>query len=392
LIEATATARHFLGVPTDVFLREYWQRKPLLVRQAFPGFEAPLAPEDLAGIACEPGVLARLIEHDRKKDAWKVRTGPFAESLFPKLGKKDWTLLVQDMDKWDADVGALLARFGFIPRWRIDDIMVSFAAPGGSVGAHVDQYDVFLLQAQGRRRWQIDDRDDAPRAFRDDVELKLLREFRPTHDWVLEPGDMLYLPPGVPHHGVAVDACLTFSVGMRAPAHAELLSEWADDLLQKLPEEQRYVDPGLSAPKDANEIGADAADRVLAIFREHVPATQADAAEFLGRFITGYRNAVDIAPPPKPATFAQVEAKLAKGAVLGAHPFARWAWHRDGDRGVLHVAGESFATTPALAARLATSAPLSGAEIASMGAQGRALLQALLARGYLVAGPVPRKR
>jgi 50S ribosomal protein L16 3-hydroxylase len=392
MFEATATSKDFLGVPTDVFLRDYWQRKPLLIRQAFPKFVAPLAPEDLAGIACEPGVLARLIEHDRKKDAWKVRTGPFAEALFPKLGKSDWTLLVQDMDKWDADVAALLARFDFLPRWRIDDVMVSFAAPGGSVGAHVDQYDVFLLQALGRRRWQIDADPDAPREFRDDVELKLLREFHPGHEWVLVPGDMLYLPPGVPHHGIAEDACLTFSVGMRAPAHAELLSAWADEALQRLPDTLRYQDAGMAAPADPGEIDATAAARVLDVFRLHAPATEAEAAEFFGRFITSYRNAVDIAPPPKPPTAAQLEAKLEKGAILASHPFARWAWHRHGSRALLHVAGESFEATPALASRLAAATPLGVADFRQLDRPGRALLQTLVEQGYLVLGSAPRKR
>ena len=392
MIEATATSKHFLGMPTEDFLRDYGQRKPLLIRQAFPKFTAPLTPEDLAGIACEPGVLARLIEHDKKKDAWRVRTGPFAESLFPKLGKKDWTLLVQDMDKWDSDVGALLARFDFLPRWRIDDIMISFAAPGGSVGAHVDQYDVFLLQGQGRRRWQVDVDPDAPREFREDVELKLLREFTPSHEWVLEPGDMLYLPPGVPHHGIAEDACLTLSVGMRAPSHAEVLSAWADEALQRLPDTLRYQDAGMDAPADPGEIDATAAARVLDVFRLHAPGSEAEAAEFFGRFITAYRNAVDIAPPPRPPTAAQLEAKLEKGALLAPHTFARWAWHRHGSRAFVYVAGEAFETTHALASRLAAAATLGIADFRLLDLAGRALLQSLVERGYLVLGPAPRKR
>jgi 50S ribosomal protein L16 3-hydroxylase len=205
---------------------------------------------------------------------------------------------------------------------------------------------------------------------------------------VLEPGDMLYLPPGVPHHGVAVDACLTFSVGMRAPAHSELLSEWADDLLQRLPEERRYVDAGLAAPKDANEIGADAADRVLAIFDAHVPKSRVDAAAFLGRFITGYRNAVDIAPPPKPPTARKVDEQLAKGALLNPHPFARWAWSGD----LLHVQGESFAVGATGASRLAQARPLDAAAVAGLDAATRAVLGHLVERGYLVLGPAPRKR
>ena len=217
-IEVRAGRHRPLGMAPARFLRDYWQKRPVLIRGAFPGFVTPIEPEDLAGLACEELALSRLIQHDRARDAWRVRTGPFPEELFPTLGDRDWTLLVQDVDKWDADVAALLPHFDFIPRWRIDDIMVSFAATGGSVGAHTDQYDVFLLQAQGRRRWLIDAGPDPRLDFRDDVDIKLLREFTPSHDWVLEPGDMLYLPPGVPHHGIAEDPCLTFSVGMRAPS------------------------------------------------------------------------------------------------------------------------------------------------------------------------------
>ena len=222
-----------LGMPAATFLRDYWQKRPLLIRGAFPDFETPVQPEDLAGLACEEGALSRLITHDRATDGWSVRTGPFQEEEFPGMPDHDWTLLVQDVDKWDADVRALISHFDFLPRWRMDDVMISFAATGGSVGAHVDQYDVFLLQAYGHRRWQIDASESIkgkrpPLDFRDDVELKLLRRFKPTHDWVLAPGDMLYLPPNVPHNGVAEDPCLTFSFGMRAPASAELISDYLD--------------------------------------------------------------------------------------------------------------------------------------------------------------------
>jgi 50S ribosomal protein L16 3-hydroxylase len=193
VLEIDAGRRPPLGMPPALFLRDYWQKRPLLIRNAFPGFVSPIEPGDLAGLACEEAALSRLITHDRERDGWQVRHGPFDEADFPDMPDHDWTLLVQDVDKWDADVAAILGAFAFLPRWRIDDVMVSFAAPGGSVGAHVDQYDVFLLQAQGRRRWQVDaslalGRGAPPVEFRNDVELKLLREFTPTHEWVLEPG------------------------------------------------------------------------------------------------------------------------------------------------------------------------------------------------------------
>ena len=252
MIEVNATAKHFLGMPAAKFLQEYWQKKPLLIRSAFPDFVSPIEPEDLAGLACEEMALSRIVAHDRERDAWTLRTGPFTEEEFPGMPDHDWTLLVQDVDKWDVDVRGILGHFEFLPRWRIDDVMVSFAATGGSVGAHVDQYDVFLLQAQGHRHWQIDANPNPPTSFRDDVELKLLREFTPSHDWVLGPGDMLYLPPGVPHHGVAEDACLTFSIGMRAPSAAELLGDFVYTLAADADEALRYRDPDLAPAGDPN--------------------------------------------------------------------------------------------------------------------------------------------
>ncbi len=254
--------QHFLGMPVEVFLRDYWQKKPLLIRQAFPGFVPPLSPEDLAGLACEEGPLSRIVTYQRKSDDWQLRTGPFTEDEFPELGHHDWTLLVQDMDKWDADVAELLLPFSFLPRWRIDDIMISFAVEGGSVGPHIDQYDVFLVQAMGRRNWQIEHKPRHEPAFRPDADLKLLQEFNATHSWDLEPGDVLYLPPGYAHHGVALDACMTFSVGMRAPSTSEMLVDFAEDLAQTLPEYQRYQDPDLQAAEDPYLIDEHALDRV----------------------------------------------------------------------------------------------------------------------------------
>jgi 50S ribosomal protein L16 3-hydroxylase len=382
MIEVAATAKHFLGMPVANFLRDYWQKRPLLIRQALPNFQAPLTPEDLAGLACEEAALSRLVTYERKKDRWHLRSGPFAEEEFPGLGDKDWTLLVQDVDKWDADVRALLDRFRFLPAWRVDDVMISFAAPGGSVGPHVDQYDVFLLQAHGRRRWQIDADPDAPKAFRPDVELKLLQRFAASHDWVLEPGDMLYLPPGVPHHGEAVDACMTFSVGMRAPSQAELLVDFAEELAMALPEEARYTDSDLQAPDDAFEIDAAADARVDAALTVLQSMDDARKREWFGRFITRYRAAGEIAAPPKAVSFAEVEAALRAGGLLLRHPFARTAWARHGRQARLFVSGESFAMGVTSARLLAASSALDIESLGKLDAAARAALAALTAGGY----------
>ena len=386
MIETTASSRHFLGLPVTEFLRDYWQKKPLLIRQAFPDYQAPLSPEDLAGLACEDAALSRLVTYKRKSDQWQLRTGPFAEAEFPKLGNKDWTLLVQDMDKWDVDVRGLLERFRFLPAWRVDDVMISFATPGGSVGPHVDQYDVFLLQAQGRRRWQIDRDPDAPKAFRADVELKLLQQFTASDEWILSPGDMLYLPPGVPHHGEALDACMTFSIGMRAPSQAELIVDLAEELAASLPEEARYTDPDLVEPRDAFEIDEAAlarVDQAIAALQDLDPARK---REWFGRFITRYRAAGDIAAAPKTPGLPAVEKSLAAGGLLQRHPFVRSAWSRAeakaGAEALLFVNGDAYAMDVRSAHVLASYEALDDAALAKLDPGGRAALAELLKAGH----------
>ncbi|HLS83869.1 MAG TPA: cupin domain-containing protein [Arenimonas sp.] len=391
-IEVEGSARQPLGMPVERFLRDYWQKRPLLIRNAFPGFVSPITPEDLAGLACEEAALSRIVVHHRRGDRWELRYGPFEEAMFPAMPRKDWTLLVQDVDKWDMDVRALLEEFRFLPAWRLDDIMVSFAAPGGSVGAHVDQYDVFLLQAHGHRRWQIDSRPGAPRDFRPDVELKLLREFEPGHDWVLAPGDMLYLPPDVPHHGVAEDACLTISVGMRAPSRAELLADLAEHLAAGLADEDRYADPDLAPPADPFEIDAAALARVRAALAGLASPEPAVLADWFGRFITRYRSAGTIAPPPRPPAFDRVLATLDRGGRLLRHPQARQAWLRQGRRARFFANGQGFGMGIAAARRLAAAEALDAAAVAALDENGREALACLVAQGHYVLRPPPRRR
>lgn len=388
--EVDAHAKPPLGMPPADFLRDYWQKRPLLIRNAFPDFETPVMPEDLAGLACEEGALSRIILHDKANDGWTVRTGPFAEEEFPGMPDHDWTLLVQDVDKWDPDIRALLDHFAFLPRWRIDDVMISFAAPGGSVGAHVDQYDVFLLQAHGHRRWQIDASEamgnGVPSAdFRENVELKLLREFHPTHEWLLGPGDMLYLPPTVPHHGVAEDACLTFSVGMRAPSAGELLGDFVDTLLVDADESVRYRDDDLTPPKDPNEIDAEAMRRAIAglnALRMNDPERLGD---WFGRFMTLYRSVGDSLNPDPPRSRIEVEFDLQQGAILQRHSWTRVAWRRSAERktmATLYVAGQIHALPLADARALAAADMLDGECYAALSTEGQSLVLDLLAQGH----------
>lgn len=383
-IEVDASRRPPLGMPPQLFLRRYWHKRPLLIRNAFPGFVSPIDPDELAGLACEEAALSRLITHDRASDGWSLRNGPFEEDQFPTMPDHDWTLLVQDVDKWDPDVAALLDAFDFLPRWRIDDIMVSFAATGGSVGAHVDQYDVFLLQAHGQRRWQIDVSDNPPLEFREDVELKLLRQFTPTHDWVLGPGDMLYLPPGVPHLGVAQDPCLTFSVGMRAPSSAELIADYLDTLVAEADETIRYRDPDLALPSDRNEIDAAAMGRVVQALNALRMNDPDRLGEWFGRFITTYRSAGQAAAPEQPPSLIQLQFALNQGATLQRHPMTRMAWRRASKGAVLFASGQALPMGVRDARALAAAEQIDGALYQTLGERGREAVLVLLTSGHYV--------
>lgn len=382
--EINAAGKGPLGMAPAVFLRDYWQKRPLLIRNAFPDFVSPVTPEDLAGLACEESALSRIASYDRSSDAWSIRTGPFAEEEFPGMPHHDWTLLVQDVDKWDPDVRALLDDFDFLPRWRMDDIMISFAAPGGSVGAHIDQYDVFLLQGLGHRRWLIDTAPNPDETYLDDVPLRLLKHFKPNHDWVLKPGDMLYLPPGVPHHGIAEDACLTISVGLRAPSSAELLGDFVDSLICDADEAVRYSDPDIVPPKDSHEIDAAAMARAIEALNKLRMNDPERLGDWFGRFISLYRSAGVALDPDPPRSRIEIEFDLQQGAMLQRHPWTRAAWRRSTERktiGKLYVAGQTHALPLADARTLAAAETLDGDTYARLSAQGQSLVLDLLAEG-----------
>ena len=386
-IEVQAKPGLPLGMAPATFLRDYWQKRPLLIRAAFPDFETPVMPEDLAGLACEEGALARIVSHDRATDGWTLRTGPFQEEDFPGMPDHDWTLLVQDVDKWDPEVRALTSYFNFLPRWRMDDVMISFAATGGSVGAHVDQYDVFLLQAHGQRRWQIDASESTKGKrpsleFRPDVELKLLKKFKATHDWVLGPGDMLYLPPNVPHNGVAVNPCLTFSFGMRAPSSAELISDYLDDLVADADESIRFQDPDLKLPEDPNEIDAAAMKRVVAALNALRMNDPDRLGNWFGRFITTYRAAGDILPSQAPPSPEEVQAELENGGVLERHPWARLAWRRATRGASLYCSGLAFQLSIKDAQALAGAEQIDIGLFNKLSNKGRDALMELIIGGH----------
>jgi 50S ribosomal protein L16 3-hydroxylase len=212
------------GISPAKFMSTYWQRKPLLVRQAIPEFKALLSRPALFDLAQQNEVESRLVmgSNDGKR-SWQMHRGPFKRRAIPKLTERDWTLLVQGVDLHDDRLAALMQQFRFVPDARLDDVMISYATEGGGVGPHFDSYDVFLLQAHGQRRWRIGRQKDL--SLVPDMPLKILANFKPEYDWVLEPGDMLYLPPRYAHDGVALGECMTYSVGFRVPQTGDLARE-----------------------------------------------------------------------------------------------------------------------------------------------------------------------
>ncbi|WP_444757839.1 ribosomal protein uL16 3-hydroxylase [Pseudomonas sp. A014] len=325
------------GLTAREFLRDYWQKKPLLVRQAFTDFESPIDPDELAGLALEEEVESRLVlEHGERP--WELRRGPFEEDTFATLPERDWTLLVQAVDQFVPEVAELLENFRFLPSWRIDDVMISFAAPGGSVGPHFDNYDVFLLQGHGKRNWKVGQMCNSDSPLIEHADLRILADFEQSDEWTLEPGDMLYLPPRLAHYGVAVDDCLTYSVGFRAPSAAEVLTHFTDFLSQFLPDEERYSDADAQPVSDPHQIQHDALDRLKALLAEHM-GDERLLLTWFGQFMTEPRYPEQVAG--EALSEEELINYLEQGAILVRNPSARLAWSDVDDNLLLFASGQS---------------------------------------------------
>lgn len=292
-------------------MRRHWQREPLVLRAAFPRFADPLAPAQVLALARSPDAVSRLVE--RRGRSWRVEHGPFERARLERLPARGWTVLVQDANHFSSRADALLARFDFIPHARIDDVMVSYAAPGGGVGPHVDSYDVFLVQGRGRRRWRISRQRDL--ALVPGLDLKILARFRPRDEWVLEPGDVLYLPPGVAHEGVAETECLTWSIGFRAPSDRELVAAFLDFLNERLAPEGHYADAGSAPARHPGEVPA-ALDSHIARALDGIRWTRRDAREFAGRFLSEPKAHVYFTPPARPLSPARFARRAARDGLV----------------------------------------------------------------------------
>ncbi len=257
----------------------------------------PIAAEELAGLACEHEVESRLILQDGASEHWELQHGPFTDETFRTLPATHWTLLVQAVDHWVPEAATFLEQFYCIPSWRVDDLMMSYSSNGGGVGAHYDHYDVFLVQVSGRRRWEIGRRCNEHSPRRTDTPVMILSEWTSTQHWVLEPGDVLYVPPGVSHNGIAVgDDCMTCSVGFRAPSHKEILQGVADYIGETLNEDLRYTDPDLVPQANPGQITAGALEKAQHILRQYLNDKDR-LAQWFGSFMTAPKydeNAMDL--------------------------------------------------------------------------------------------------
>ncbi|TAK90055.1 MAG: cupin domain-containing protein [Burkholderiaceae bacterium] len=301
------------GLSAQEFLRDYWHKKPLLIRQAIPGFKPPVAQSELLALAQQEDVESRLIRQRRSKVAahtWQVEHGPFTAADLPSHKQKHWTLLVQGVNLHHAGADQLLQQFNFIPYTRLDDVMISLAGDGGGVGPHFDSYDVFLLQAAGQRQWEISTQCDL--ALVEGMSLKILKNFQPEQSWVLEPGDMLYLPPHVAHNGVALGACMTWSIGFRAPDYQEIGQVFLEYLADTIALPGRYADPqreASAAPAWIDDDWMDRVDKALQGIRWNKSALR----NFLGEYLSTPKPSTFFSPPAKPLSRARFAQQLQRG-------------------------------------------------------------------------------
>jgi 50S ribosomal protein L16 3-hydroxylase len=326
------------GITPQKFLRDYWQKKPLLIRQAVPGFKGLLDPQQLMALACDEDAQARLVTQQGGR--FDLRHSPFVAKDFSGLSKKgSWSVLVQGVNHFLPQAAGLLQRFDFIPHARLDDLMVSYAPKGGGVGPHFDAYDVFLLQGHGHRRWQISTQKD--QALIEDAPLRILKDFRVEQEWVLEPGDMLYLPPHCAHNGIAEDDCMTYSIGFRTPWHQELAEQFLVYLQDRIDIPGTYADPDLKLQKHPSEIGPAMLKQVGAAIRK-IRWDDEDIANFLGSYLSEPKPHIFFDGPARPLSAPRFAAAVAKHGVAldlkslmlceGATVFVNGEAHRMGKR------------------------------------------------------------
>jgi 50S ribosomal protein L16 3-hydroxylase len=337
------------------FLRDYWHKKPLLIRQAIPNFKPLLSVDALAALAAQDHVEARLVSASGGQ--WAMQHGPL--TALPPRTQKEWSLLVQGVNLHDARADALLRQFRFLPDARLDDLMVSFATDGGGVGPHFDSYDVFLLQAHGQRRWRIGPQKDL--SVIEGLPLKILANFKPNEEFILEPGDMLYLPPHYAHDGVAIGDCQTYSIGFRSPSFQELGEAFLQFMADSIDLPGRYADPDLEASNKPAEIPRHMLSTVADELNK-VRFTEDDVTIFLGEHLSEPKHNVFFKGPARPLNVGKfAEAAAKRGLALSRKTLMLYRGKH------VFINGESFAigrADKATLEALANARALDGAALA----------------------------
>lgn len=335
------------NISVATFLAEYWQKKPLLIRQAFADFNSPLTPDELAGLACEAEVNSRIVIEKGGEEPWQAIHGPMDESVFAKMPDTHWSLVVNDLEKYLPELAEITDQFRFIPEWYLDDLMSSYAAPEGSVGPHIDLYDVFILQGSGRRRWQISTRPVAEDNVIPDIALRLQKEFIAEQEWILETGDMIYIPAGVSHHGVSLGESMSYSIGFRATSHADLLSDFIAYITRDLSINETYRLPEKTCQANANEITPAAIDQLRKIFTDYLDPNHPELSRWFGRYVSD----------PKIDYVVECEEPLQQFEdltrfKLQRHPACGFAFIREGMNSRLFIDGEDYLVSSAFAEQL----------------------------------------
>lgn len=342
------------GLTPAQFLRDYWHKKPLLIRGAIPDFRPLLEREALFKLAAREDVESRLITHIGGR--WRMEHGPLAH--LPSPAKKRWTMLAQGVNLHLDAADALLRRFNFIADARLDDLMISYASDGGGVGPHYDSYDVFLLQAQGKRHWRIGAQQDL--TLKEGLPLKILQHFQPQQEFVLEPGDMLYLPPHYAHDGVAIGECMTYSIGFRAPSFQELGEAFLQFMADSIALPGRYADPDLQASRHPAELGSAMLEQVGKELRKTCFSDE-DITIFLGEYLSEPKTNTFFDPPARPLSLSRFQQTAARRGLRlsiktrmlyrGRHLFINGESFSAGrsDRPVLHALANARQLAPAQA-------------------------------------------
>jgi len=329
----------------EQFLKDYWQKKPLVIRQALPNIQCPISAEELAGLACEESVDSRIIIEKDGDHPWQPIFGPMDDNTFANLPESHWTLAVNDLEKVLPELAWISDLFRFIPDWRFDDLLCSYATDQGSVGPHFDLYDVFIIQGSGKRRWQISTAEVTEDNQAEGTPLRIQKTFNAEQEWILEPGDMIYIPPNVSHHGVSLGESISFSVGYRAVSHADLLNDFISHITQNLSPKLSYQDADLKVQTHPAEITDDAIERVSSIFKEYLNPNHPEIRRWFGRYMSDPKSENSDVPEKHIESIDELLEEIQAGAKLYRHPASRFAYMNHDNSPLLFIDGNDYSVS-----------------------------------------------